>query len=108
MGHALSALRPRRVERATCPSACPLPSTHSARARDRGLRSVGSPWLYPAFPPSCPFRFAIVRAVGRTTFVRRFRRYYESVRLAGLFIGGLRRKAFHLGPRSARAWRGRL
>src|SRR5262245_44182162 len=42
------------------PSACCLPSTPSAGGRSSPLGSLGFTWLSPAFPPSCPFRSAMV------------------------------------------------
>jgi len=41
------------------PLACPLPSTPSACGFPPSSGSIGAPWPCPAFPPSCPFRFAI-------------------------------------------------
>ena len=38
-----------------------LPSTPSAGGRRPPLGSVGFAWLFPAFPPSCPFSSAMVR-----------------------------------------------
>src|SRR5713226_7563863 len=50
------------------PLACPLPSTPSASGFPPSPGSLGAPWPSPAFPPSCPFRFAIAP---RSDFFRR-------------------------------------
>ncbi len=56
----LSRLRVRRMFRSFAfPLARPLPSIPSARGAPPSLVALGAPWPSPAFPPACPFRFAM-------------------------------------------------
>ncbi len=56
----LSRLRVRRMfRRFAFPLARPLPSIPSARGVPPSLVALGAPWPSPAFPPACPFRFAM-------------------------------------------------
>src|SRR5258705_6156249 len=46
------------------PLACPLPSAPSSFGCLSSPVSLGAPWPCPAFPPSCPFRFAMAPSSG--------------------------------------------
>ena len=81
------------------PLACRLPSTPSAGVVRIPLGAVGFTWLSPAFPPSCPFRSAMVLASASFAFVQKSRRYYAAVRLPAPCISGSRPWTSHCGPR---------